>query len=543
MKTNHSLRSTAVWINLPTLSLLAVLQRTPAVRVANALANYVVASPLGAVLKSAFAAIGSLGAVHSLAGATQLATTQASPATVAAGAALTIGFSITGTLSEPETWTVGGAIPPGLAFNGGATSGTIAAATLVLSGTPTTAGTYAFRVRANDVIGGSTPDYSFTVTVTGGTATGPTITTPPQSQSVTIGGSAMLSVAVSGTPAPTLQWLRNGAAVPGATSLTLALNGVQPATTGLYAARATNSAGSTTSETAIVGLSADPAMRVTGAGMVVGTNILHPNGNRFDQVLVTGAAEAVTADFAVNRITRTSYIDLDDDIVQVEFSGPGTLSLVLDGAAAPAAPVNYNQPNVSYIKGHAGIAITGANENTNISVFTVGRATAVDPTGRYSVLQPPSATNNPANNGSSLFIGHETTNYDGVADIAFIAISSANGKFGGLRTGNASCFASKGLTGVYAPGVNFVGPVVIGDISAFDDATPAIVLGSASDTRIAGGDMLQDNGRAVVVSGIVQLKFVGGGDSTGRTLSAQNNRATYRTGSGADVTAQIVVNP
>ena len=106
-------------------------------------------------------------------------------------------------------------------------------------------------------------------------------------------------------------------------------------------------------------------------------NIRHPNGNIFDQVLLTGTAETITAD--PGKVTRTSYIDLTDDIVQIEFSGAGTLSVVLDRASGPAAPLNYQQPSVGYMKGHAGIVITGANETTNVSVFSVGRATAFDP--------------------------------------------------------------------------------------------------------------------------------------------------------------------
>jgi hypothetical protein len=131
--------------------------------------------------------------------------------------------------------------------------------------------------------------------------------------------------------------------------------------------------------------------------------------------------------------------------------------------------------------------------------------------------------------------------YDGIADIAFIAISSTNGKFGGVRTSNTHYFASKGPTGLYAPGVQFVGPVFIGDISAYDDATPVIVLGSAADTRITGGDMLQANGKPIQVSGLTQLKFTDGSDSHGNLLTAQANRAVYQQ-NGADVTTQIVAN-
>ena len=69
-----------------------------------------------------------------------------------------------------------------------------------------------------------------------------------------------------------------------------------------------------------------------------------------------------------------------------------------------------------------------------------------------------------------------------------------------------------------------------------------LVIGSGTDVRITGGDLLQTNGRAVQVSGIAQLKFTAGSNSHGTLFNAQNNRARLEQ-NGVDVTAQIVVNP
>ncbi|HWA85847.1 MAG TPA: endo-1,4-beta-xylanase [Opitutus sp.] len=368
----------------------------------------------------------------------------------------------------------------------------------------------------------------------------------PRTQSAGWGGSVTLTAAVSGDPAPTLQWADNGGALAGATSATLALANLRPADTGLYEAEVTNGTTTATSVPVIVGLDLPPPRptdgmaSVVGDGTVVGVGIRHPNGNGYDQVLLTGPAATVNA--YSSRVTRTSFIDMNGDIVQVEFSGAGSLSLVLDGAESPAPPENYNQPSVSYVKGHVGLVIAGADETTNVLVFTVGRATAFDPTGHYNILLAPSATNDPAKNGSSLFTGHETTAYDGVADVAFIAIASTDGKFGGLRASDARCWATAGYTGVYAPGVAFVGPVYLGDIDARDNATPVIVVGSTDDARITGGDLQQTNGAHVLVHGLKQLKFTGGGDSGGNVMPAQMNQAVLEE-DGADVTSQIVVNP
>ena len=364
----------------------------------------------------------------------------------------------------------------------------------------------------------------------------PAFTTQPQSQSTAAGSSLTCSAAASDGAG--LQWQRNGSDVAGAVSPALMLTDVQPADTGLYAAIATNAGGTAASSFAIVGVTA--TARAIGAAMVVGTDIVHPNGNHFAQVLATGAAEAITA--GAGKVTRTSFIDQNDDIVQVEFSGAGTLSLVLDDATGPATPTNYNQPGTSYMKGNAGIVIAGADETTNVAVFTVGRATAFDPTGGYNILMAPGGTNLPANNGSPLFMGHAMMAYDGVADIAFIAIESTDGKFGGLRTSNARYSAAKGLTGVYAPGVAFQGPVYIGNIDGFGTATAAIEVGSVMDARITGGDLAQDNGRPVQVSGLTHLEFTAGSDSGGNVLPAKTNRAMLEQ-DGMDVTAQLVGGP
>ncbi len=343
---------------------------------------------------------------------------------------------------------------------------------------------------------------------------GAVVTAPVIPGSPTVEPLATTLAATVGSGA-TVQWQRNGANVTGATSASLTRSRVAPADTGIYSALVTTG-GAATNQAFIVGLSA--TAKVVGTGTEVGTNILHANGNTFDQVLLQGAAASFTAD--ASQVTRLSFVDLQDDIVQVEFSGAGTVSVVLENATGPAAPVNYNQASVSYMRGHAGIVVTGANETTNLSVFSVGRGNAVN---------------------QALF--RDNVTYDGLADISFVAIQSTNGKFGGLRTANASYLSTKGLTGLYAPGVAFAGPVFVGDINASDTATPVLMLGSAlGETRITGGNLEQANGRAVQVSGLTQLLFTAGSTSHNGNLTAKTNLGRLEQ-NGTNVTAQIVVNP
>ena len=256
--------------------------------------------------------------------------------------------------------------------------------------------------------------------------------------------------------------------------------------------------------------------KVFGLGSEVGTNIVHPNGNVYDQVLLTGDFATITAD--AGQITRISFLDMNDDIVQVEFSGAGALTLILENpSSGPVVPIKYNQSGIMYMKGHASIAISGADETTNVSVFSVGKATAVNQT-----LFPAGMT------------------YDAIADIARISISTSNGKFGGVRTANAAYFAASGVTGISAPGVTFTGPVYVGDITAGANAMGTLFLGSATDVRITGGDLLQQNSRSILVNGVTLLNFTAGTKSDGSVLSVQSNQARFEGSNGLDVTGQIV---
>jgi cyclophilin family peptidyl-prolyl cis-trans isomerase len=390
-----------------------------------------------------------------------------------------------------------------------------------LSLTPKALGTVDVIIRAADT-NGNVASSTFTITVSG-----------PTSVSAAQGATVVFEAPGGAT---SYRWERNGSDLSGGTSATVSLADMQPSKIGLYSALMTTGTTTTASRSAILGVSTSE--KVIGSAEEVGPNIVHPNGNIFDQLLLQGAAATFTAD--AGQVTRLSYIDLEDDIVQVEFSGAGSVSLLLDASSGAAAPVKYNQPTVAYMKGHAGIVVTGANETTNLSIFTVGRATAFDLTGAYDILQAPSATNVPANNGSSLFVGHGSTVYEGTAGVAFVAITSTNGQFGGIRAANATFYAVRGLTGIYAPDVSFTGPVFVGNIVAATEATGVLRLGSSTDVRIIGGNLEQLNARAVQVNGVTQLKFTAGITSHGIARPAQTNQARLEQ-DGVDVTSQIVV--
>jgi alpha-tubulin suppressor-like RCC1 family protein len=344
----------------------------------------------------------------------------------------------------------------------------------------------------------------------------PSITQSPQSQMMVIGGTAIFNSAASGSGTFSYQWRFNGVDIPGATSTSFIQGNVQPAHAGAYAVSVSNQAGNTVSQSAILGVSS--TVKVVGGAYEFAANILHPSGNVYDQILLTGNAATVTAD--PGQVVRISYIDLTDDIVQLEFSGKGTLTVSLEDASGPTRPAIYNQ-DIQYMKGHATVTLAGADEDTHFGAYSVG------------VLR----NTNPALYKSGV-------NYDGVVDLALINVSSPTNRFGGLRIANVELFAAKGLTGINAPGVRLAGPLNVHNVSAGGTASPVLQSGTidSGDIKITGGNLLQLNGRPIDFGQGQKVLMVDGTDSHNRLQPRQTNRGVL-TRNGKDVTGEVVVNP
>ncbi|HEY1765655.1 MAG TPA: immunoglobulin domain-containing protein [Opitutaceae bacterium] len=296
MKIIAYLRRRYAWMNVSMVTIVALLQRSPAVRLVEIADEYVAESPVGALVKFAGAALASLGTINSMAGATILASSLTPNPTgplpvfnATVGTKITnLAFTITNTMNI-ASWTVTGNLPPGLelealentsiVLNGpgnldATTSGTPSNAwgsggsqgnnttTPVLLGTPSTAGSYTFMLQGfaepaekggagiSGFMGtGISSVFSFTVKVTDAASAAPTFTVQPIS--VTVAGGTVALQAVANN-SPTYQWMWNGTTpVAGATSSTLVLTNAA-AHVGTYTCVATNSGGSSTSNAATV---------------------------------------------------------------------------------------------------------------------------------------------------------------------------------------------------------------------------------------------------------------------------------------------------
>ncbi len=105
-------------------------------------------------------------------------------------------------------------------------------------------------------------------------AQAPTITTHPQSQRVTAGGTVTFTVLATGTPPLSYQWRKDGQPLAGQTGDTLTLANVQAAQAGSYTVVVSNSAGQATSNPAVLtvnpGSPPGVAERILPGGYVVG---------------------------------------------------------------------------------------------------------------------------------------------------------------------------------------------------------------------------------------------------------------------------------
>ncbi len=342
------------WLHAPAAILLVLLQRTPVLRVlAGASPGFAFQS--GELLKSAFA-LGALGAYHSVAGATSFNATVVSPTTVSpasggvgttftaggnVNAAFSVAFNVTGAPATAKSWKVTGTFPPGLTVAGGTavTGGfRINSLKVTISGTPTAAASQALTVTAYDTLNAPATANQGSVTcvinIVGANAP-PSFTTHPSSQTVNAGANVTFTAAVTGTPAPTLQWFKGTAPLSGKTSSTLQLTGVTAADAGDYKVVATNSSAPTGVPSNVATLTVNTPPAITSAATAL------------FQALQTGQKFTITATgtpaptFSATGLPPWATLDPNTGVISgtpaTAQAGTTVVTLTAGNGVAPAA--------------------------------------------------------------------------------------------------------------------------------------------------------------------------------------------------------------
>ncbi|MFO1451546.1 MAG: immunoglobulin domain-containing protein [Opitutaceae bacterium] len=204
------------------------------------------AGSYSAVAANASGSVSSLAAVLTVspAPAAPVITTQPTAQSVTVGANLTFTVAASGTPAPTYQWRKDGVAIPG------ATLPSLALSSVQLSDTGT------FSVVVSNPSGSVTSNGA-SLTVSPAPAA-PVITTQPLSQSVTSGATVTFAVAATGTPAPTFQWRKDGAALPGATSPSLTLPAVQLGNAGTYEVTVSNLSGTVSSHPATLTVTPAP---------------------------------------------------------------------------------------------------------------------------------------------------------------------------------------------------------------------------------------------------------------------------------------------
>lgn len=397
-------------LQLPAVALIALLQRSPALRLLSLGGENLDGPAAGLALKSSIATLAALGAVHTLAGATsyQLVTTSSTPIAATVNQPLTpVGFTVSNTINI-GSWKIAGTIPAGLSFSaveggntvsgaggvldattagmsesdgyGGTTTvGGNAQTTPVLSGTPTVAGTFMMQLTAYEFGGTSglvSPTYTVFVTVAPAAVVVavPTIASNPLSLTVAAGASASFTVGAS-DPNAAIQWTKNGVNLAGATSATLTLSNVQVSDSGsTYAATVTNSAGSATSSAATLTVTPPAAKPVftiqptsisvpTGATAAFNATATGATSYQwlFNGASIAGATNARLVLSNVGSANLGSYSVVATNSIGSSTSGAATLSAVVTGS--PGRLINLSV-----------LTQAGAGANALTVGFTTGGA-------------------------------------------------------------------------------------------------------------------------------------------------------------------------
>ncbi|HUR56836.1 MAG TPA: putative Ig domain-containing protein [Opitutaceae bacterium] len=456
-------------------------------------------------------------------------------------------------------------LPPGLVVN--TTSG-------LISGVPSTVGTYNVTISANGAAG-TGPNFTLAITIgaapppppplpplppppsTPPTTTPtapPAITAQPSSVQATAGANVSFTVAASGSSVNFL-WTRNGSPISGATSSTLTLNNITAADAGTYSVRLTNSGGSIVSNDVtltVISLNTPPV--ITAQPAAQSTSL---GGNATFTVVAAGAG-TLSYQWRKDGVAIAGATSATLSLSGVSYDAAGSYSVVVANAngsvTSEAVRLTLRTFAGSYFGTFGGTGGTFAlfvrSDGTGVflgfartgRVALVSREVNVGADGRFSVTLPQAATPAASTNSTTPPIAAHEGEYhiDGsIAANGSVAgtVSSLNLTFSApaattaTNTAALAGFYQAGAAGSSAVNYTIVGPG--GDAFALAVAGASVDAGKGTINAAGTMDITTEaNSR---VTGAVQP----GSGMISLTLTSATGATTSYTGANNDARADI----
>ena len=181
-------------------------------------------------------------------------------------------------------------------------------------------------IQAKYTEGGVTKTVTMNVTVNA-VVVKPSITTQPKSQTVYEGSSVTFDVTATGTDPLSYQWKKDGSNISGATSASYTISSAKTSDAGSYTVTVSNSAGSVTSSTATLTVTAKPAITVQPQDQTI------KEGNAVTfSVIVTGA-EPLSYQWYKNGFVLSGATEKQYTIASVAESDAGQYFVIVSNNA------------------------------------------------------------------------------------------------------------------------------------------------------------------------------------------------------------------
>ncbi len=277
----------------------------------------------------------------------------------------------------------------------------------------------------------------------------PVFTLQPATQSASLGDSVTFTAAASGSPAPTYQWFKDAASIPGATAASYSISGVNASHAGAYSVVATNSLGFATSATATLSVSSlavkpavttQPSSLSVAAGTSASFTVVANGTAPLSYQWFKGVSPIPGATSATLNLPSVAAGDAGAYTVTVSNSAgsissasaqltvllppliatPPSAATVLAGASASFTVVASGDGPFTYQWRKAGVALSGATaatlDLTNVQFADAGAydvvilgpgGTTTSASATLTVNGPPNITTHPVNQAA--YVGASAT--------------------------------------------------------------------------------------------------------------------------------------